>query len=407
MSNDFLSQEEINALLNGELSSFIDESNSTEESNNDNVDNLFSDIEKDILGEIGNISMGSASTALSQILNQKVNITTPVVSVTTLEKLKGDFKVPNLALEVQYTSGIVGENLLLMKVTDAYVIANLMMGGNGEVEQNDAELSELELSAVSEAMNQMIGSAATSMATMFGREVNISPPQSKVWIDLTQPLSDNIVESEAIVKISFKLTIGSLVDSSIMQLLPIQTARKIVSIMLGQEESTEQNKEEQIPVSDHNEGSHYYKEAETSSIQGKQNNNNYNMHQENSYTERSNSEAAMMSCEKPVEVHQATFQPLQEQTRHSGALPKNIDLIMDVPLEVSVVLGRTKMNIRDILNLATGSLVELDKLAEEPVEVLVNGKRVAYGEVVVIDENFGVRITSIVSNEEKIRSLGK
>lgn len=407
MSNDFLSQEEINALLNGELSSFIDESNSTEESNNDNVDNLFTDIEKDILGEIGNISMGSASTALSQILNQKVNITTPVVSATTLEKLKADFKVPNLALEVQYTSGIVGENLLLMKVTDAYVIANLMMGGNGEVEQNDAELSELELSAVSEAMNQMIGSAATSMATMFGREVNISPPQSKVWIDLTQPLSDNIVESEAIVKISFKLTIGNLVDSSIMQLLPIQTARKIVSIMLGQEESTEQNKKEEISANHHNEESHYYKEAETSNTQGKQNNNNYNMHQENSYTQTSNSEAAMMSYEKPVEVHQATFQPLQEQTRHGGALPKNIDLIMDVPLEVSVVLGRTKMNIRDILNLATGSLVELDKLAEEPVEVLVNGKRVAYGEVVVIDENFGVRITSIVSNEEKIRSLGK
>ncbi|MBM7869466.1 flagellar motor switch protein FliN/FliY [Clostridium pascui] len=398
MSNDFLSQEEINALLSGELSDFVDESNSTEQSSNDDVDNVFTDIEKDILGEIGNISMGSASTALSQILNQKVNITTPVVSVTTLEKLKADFKVPNLALEVQYTSGIIGENLLLMQVTDAYVIANLMMGGNGEVEQSDGELSELELSAVSEAMNQMIGSAATSMATMFGREVNISPPQSKVWIDLTQPLSDNIAESEAIVKISFKLTIGNLVDSSIMQLLPINTARKIVSIMLGQEESIQENKKEE---------QHYYKEVETSSSQGKTNDSNYNTYQENLYTGPSNSEAAMMSYEKPVEVHQATFQPLQQQGKHGTALPKNIDLIMDVPLEVSVVLGRTKMNIRDILNLATGSLVELDKLAEEPVEVLVNGKRVAYGEVVVIDENFGVRITSIVSNEEKIRSLGK
>ncbi|WP_186429868.1 flagellar motor switch phosphatase FliY [Clostridium sp. BSD9I1] len=400
MSNDFLSQEEINALLSGELSDFVDEGNSTEESSNDDMENVFTDIEKDILGEIGNISMGSASTALSQILNQKVNITTPVVSVTTLEKLKADFKVPNLALEVQYTSGIVGENLLLMKVTDAYVIANLMMGGNGEVEQNDGELSELELSAVSEAMNQMIGSAATSMATMFGREVNISPPHSKVWIDLTESLSDNIAESEAIVKISFKLTIGNLVDSSIMQLLPINTARKIVSIMLGKEEPIEENKKEEISVSGH-------KEVETSNSQGKMNDGNYNTYQENLYTEPYNSEAAMMSYEKPVEVQQATFKPLQEQARRGTALPKNIDLIMDVPLEVSVVLGRTKMNIRDILNLATGSLVELDKLAEEPVEVLVNGKRVAYGEVVVIDENFGVRITSIVSNEEKIKSLGK
>lgn len=406
MSNDFLSQEEINALLNGELGSLIDESDSTESSNNEDLENIFTEIEKDLLGEIGNISMGSASTALSQILNQKVNITTPVVSITSLEKLKSDFQVPNLALEVEYTSGIVGENLLLMKVTDAYVIANLMMGGNGEVEQTDAELSELELSAVSEAMNQMIGSAATSMATMFGREVNISPPQSKVWIDLTQPLSDNIAESQPIVKISFKLTIGNLVDSSIMQLLPIETAKKIVSIMLGQEEVTPEVKKEEAPVSNYNQEQHHYKEVENPKNEDKMN-SNYNIYQENSSTHPNNYEAAMMSYEKPVEVHQATFQPLQEQTRHGGPLPKNIDLIMDVPLEVSVVLGRTKMNIRDILHLGTGSLVELDKLAEEPVEVLINGKRVAYGEVVVIDENFGVRITSIVSNEEKIKSLGR
>ncbi|WP_097025904.1 flagellar motor switch phosphatase FliY [Clostridium peptidivorans] len=400
MSNDFLSQEEINALLNGELSNLPDESDSTKESNNEEAGNIFTEVEKDILGEIGNISMGSASTALSQILNQKVNITTPVVSLTTLEELKTTFEVPNLALEVKFTSGITGENLLLMKITDTYVIANLMMGGSGVIEKQNTELSELELSAVSEAMNQMIGSAATSMATMFSREVNISPPESKLWENFAEPLSNNIEESEPIVKISFRLTIGDLVDSSIMQLLPITTAKKIVSIMLGQEETIEQNKKEEIIIEHH-------KEVETSSTQDKTNNNNYNMHQESTYTQPSNCEAAMMSYEKPVEVHQATFQPLQEQTRRGGALPKNIDLIMDVPLEVSVVLGRTKMNIRDILNLATGSLVELDKLAEEPVEVLVNGKRVAYGEVVVIDENFGVRITSIVSNEEKIRSLGK
>lgn len=408
MSNDFLSQEEINALLNGELSNFVEEKDSTEDNNNDNLDTVFTDIEKDILGEIGNISMGSASTALSQILNQKVNITTPIVTVTTLEKLKGEFTVPNLALEVKYTSGIVGENLLLMKVTDAYVIANLMMGGNGEVESTDKELSELELSAVSEAMNQMIGSAATSMATMFGREVNISPPESKVWIDLTQPISNNIIESEAIVKISFKLAIGDLVDSSIMQLLPIETAKKIVSIMLGQEEPSEQVKKEEVPQSSKSEEQHHYKEVETPIVENKANTHDYSMYEESLHREPSNNYgAASDNYQQPVEVHQATFQPLGEQSRNSKPLPKNIDLIMDVPLEVSVVLGRTKMNIRDILNLGTGSLIELDKLAEEPVEMLINGKRVAYGEVVVIDENFGVRITSIVSNEEKIKTLGR
>lgn len=119
--------------------------------------------------------MGSASTALSTIINQQVNITTPVVSLTTLKKLKDEFEIPNVALEVKYTAGIIGENLLVMRVTDAYVIANLMMGGDGKLEGEIKELGELETSAVSEAMNQMIGSAATSMATMFMREINISP----------------------------------------------------------------------------------------------------------------------------------------------------------------------------------------------------------------------------------------
>lgn len=193
------------------------------------------DLERDLLGEIGNISMGSASTALSTIINQQVNITTPIVSVTTLKDLKDTFEVPNIALEVKYTSGIVGENLLVMKITDAAVVANLMMGGDGKVE-NPTTLSEIEESAVSEAMNQMIGSAATSMATMFAREVNISPPESRIWDDLTSPLSNDISEDEKIVKVSFSLTIGDLVDSNIMQILPIGTARKIVAIMMGEEE---------------------------------------------------------------------------------------------------------------------------------------------------------------------------
>ncbi len=231
MSNGFLSQEEIDSLLNGSNDNNEGEINDGETSDienatteeNDRVD--LTDIEKDLLGEIGNISMGSASTALSTIIGQQVNITTPVVSVTTLRDLKDTFEVPNVALEVKYTSGIVGENLLVMKITDAAVIANLMMGGTGVVE-NVTTLSEIEESAVSEAMNQMIGSAATSMATMFAREVNISPPLSRIWDDLSSPVSDQLSEDEDIVQVSFSLTIGELVDSSIMQLLPMGTAKK-------------------------------------------------------------------------------------------------------------------------------------------------------------------------------------
>ncbi|MTK11761.1 MAG: flagellar motor switch phosphatase FliY [Clostridiaceae bacterium] len=392
MGNGFLSQEEIDALLNGgDTQSSPSEEQSMPE---------LSDVEKDLLGEIGNISMGSASTALSTIIGQQVNITTPVVTLTRLKDLKDGFEVPNIALEVKYTSGIVGENLLVMKLTDAAVIANLMMGGDGIISDGISDLSEIELSAVSEAMNQMIGSAATSMATMFMREVNISPPLSTIWTDLTSPLSQNISEDEVIVKVSFSLTIGNLVDSHIMQLLPVATAKKIVSIMMGQEEpeaqTTMQQSEPQNVQSkpQHSEPEIQYMQPEPQAQAAYS--GSYDIYEK----------PADVPKQPAVEVHKATFQPLAQGPANTG-MPKNIDLILDVPLEISVVLGRTKKNIKDILNLGTGSLIELDKLAEEPVEILVNGKKVAYGEVVVVDENFGVRITSIVSSEDRIKSLGR
>lgn len=399
MGNGFLSQEEIDALLNG--GGDIQADPSPAAAVELDLPEL-SDLEKDLLGEIGNISMGSASTALSQIINQPVNITTPVVSVTTLKDLKNEFEVPNIALEVKYTSGIVGENLLVMKVIDAAVIANLMMGGEGIVPDGVAELTEIELSAVSEAMNQMIGSAATAMATMFMREVNISPPVSKIWNDLTKPLAEGISDDDTVVKVSFSLTIGNLVDSYMMQLLPIKTAKKIVSIMMRQEEpEDEQQQQFQEP-----EAAYSVSEPQQNSQPSPQYEKHDNTQQYNNYSQPIHEKPIETQRQPQVEVHQAAFQSLGQPSA-AQAVPRNIDLILDVPLEISVVLGRTKKNIKDILNLGTGSLIELDKLAEEPVEILVNGKKIAYGEVVVVDENFGVRITSIVSNEDRIKSLGR
>lgn len=375
MSNGFLSQEEIDSLLNGN-------STPAEPPQGGGEQAMITDIDKDLLGEIGNISMGSASTALSQIINQPVNITTPVVTTTTIREIKKDFHVPNLVLEVEYVSGIQGQNILLMKITDAAVIANLMMGGDGNVETQ--ELSEIEISAVQEAMNQMIGSAATSMATMFAREVNISPPLSKRCDETTDSLSNEIDEDEEVVKVSFAMTIGNLVDSNIMQILPIKTAKTIVAIMMGEEPELEvpvksTKKPEPVPQVSHTQSSSY------------------------EYEEPQIRQKTIEQPKAPVEVHEVAFDSLTPV--NVGKSHKNIDLILDVPLEISVVLGRTKKSIKDILNLANGSLIQLDKLTDEPVEILVNGKRVAYGEVVVVDENFGVRISSIVSNDERIKSL--
>jgi flagellar motor switch protein FliN/FliY len=383
MSDGFLSQEEIDSLLNGG-------NTAVEEKNND----VLSDIERDLLGEIGNISMGSASTALSTIVSQPVNITTPVVSVTTLRELRGKFDIPNIAVDVKYISGIDGQNLLIIKVTDAGIIANLMMGGDGKVE--NVNLSEIEISAVSEAMNQMIGSAATSMATMFGREVNISPPNCKVWDENTERLTDSLSEDDQIVLVSFKLTVGDLIDSNIMQILPLDTARRIVAIMMGETEPEPVAPAIPAPQQKPQQPATVAQPPVHKPVQQPQ----YAEPQTTYY------EQQPIQPQRPtVEVQQASFQPLQESMVHTS--PKNIDLILDVPLEISVVLGRTKKSIKDILSLGTGSLIELDKLAEEPVEIMVNGKKVAYGEVVVVDENFGVRITNIVSSNERVKSLGQ
>ncbi|GKX65456.1 flagellar motor switch phosphatase FliY [Inconstantimicrobium mannanitabidum] len=382
MSNGFLSQEEIDSLLNGGPSS-----NEQPVNEEKPKQDLLTDIEKDLLGEIGNISMGSASTALSQVTNQPVNITTPVVSITNFRELSKNFEVPNIVLEVKYVSGITGKNILVMKSTDAAVIASLMMGGDGK--PMTTELSEIEISAVQEAMNQMIGSAATSMATMFAREVNISPPVSQTWTEDTIPESQDIGEDEELVQVSFSLTIGTLVDSSIMQLLPVQTAKKIVSIMMGEEEKEEAAVAKAAPTP-----------APAPQTQRAEVNNspqptNYD------FTSKPIEEPKR----QPVNVNEVSFEPLPTNQPVMRPAPDNIDLILDVPLEISVVLGRTKKSIKDILALGNGSLIELDRLADEPVEILINGKKIANGEVVVVDENFGVRVTSVISGEERIRSL--
>lgn len=387
MSNDFLSQEEINALLSGDNTNDANDTNTSE-----SEEELITDIDKDLLGEIGNISMGSASTALYQLINQQVNITTPVVSVTTLREIRQGFETPNIILDIKYIEGIVGRNILIVKIQDGAVISNLMMGGDGKVDADLSSLSEIEISAVSEAMNQMIGSAATSMATMFGKKVDISPPTSKVVESDDVAISDDISEDEAIVKVSFRLTIGDLVDSNIMQIFPINTAKNIVAIMTGEDNSIEEVE----------------KVKETETIQNKEIEQPAHASQPQYVPPQPQYQQPQYAppqpqYQQPVEVHQAAFEPLVPQ---QGVPPmKNMDLILDVPLDISVVLGRTRKSIQDILNLGTGSLIELEKLAEEPVEILVNGKQIALGEVVVVDENFGVRITSIVSNAERMRSL--
>ena len=224
MSEDMLSQDEIDALLKG---TGDDEGFGVE---SPLVADYLSTMETDTLGEIGNISFGSSATALSTLLNQKVDITTPTVSIIEREQLKEEFPHPYVAIKVNYTAGFSGLNLLVIKQSDAAIIADLMLGGDGK--KAAESLGEIQLSAVQEAMNQMMGSAATSMSTIFNKKVDISPPSIDILkIELGQG-ENNIPPDNLLVKISFRLKIGELIDSNIMQLLPMKFARELVGELL-------------------------------------------------------------------------------------------------------------------------------------------------------------------------------
>ncbi|SFL72283.1 flagellar motor switch phosphatase FliY [Pelosinus propionicus] len=368
MTEGFLSQDEIDALLRGEATS----SSPAPE---------LSAIEQDALGEIGNISMGSAATTLSVLLGRRVSITTPRVSVSNLEEIKGQYPLPYLVIEVGYTHGIVGTNVLAIREQDALIIADLMMGGDGL--NPPTELNELYMSAVSEAMNQMMGGVATSMSTMFRKKIDIAPPNvNLIDFAVASSITNAVGSDDNIVRVAFRMEVEDLIDSEIMQILPIDVSKEMVDSLMNAVQPPAAAPVTESP-----------KVAETSSSQAQ--------------TAKAQQQVAAASVAKqhiqPVNVQPVQFAPLVQ-----GTMPvsdTNIDLIMDVPLQVTVELGRTRKLIRDILELAPGSVVELDKLAGEPVDILVNGKLIAKGEVVVIDENFGVRITDIISPLERTYSL--
>ena len=383
-----LSQEEINALLAGANADGLADANTDGEE-------TLTDEQKDAIGEISNISMGTAATTLSTLLNQTVNITTPKVTYMNWQELADSYDKPCVFLQISYTSGLDGNNVLVLKERDVKIITDLMMGGPGNV--SDEPIGELHLSAIGEAMNQMMGSAATSMSSMLGKKIDISPPIANL-VDLNDNNKKDIPEflQKRFVKVSFRMTIGTLIDSEIMQLYPFDFARHLYETFMhdavsGMTTSTkeaqpEQQASEPTPQPQQMAGA-VPPQGYAMPPQG------YAMPPQG-YAMPPQGYAMPSQNYENVNVQPASFQPFTG----GNALPghENIDLIMDVPLEVTVELGRTTKSIKEILEFAPGTIVELNKIAGEPIDVLVNGKYVAKGEVVVIEESFGVKITEIV-----------
>ncbi len=381
-----LSQEEINALLSG-MSSNIESAGVNTE-----LETL-TDEEKDAVGEISNISMGTAATTLSALVNQKVIITTPVVSYATWDDLADNYTRPCVFIQIYYKDGLDGNNILILKETDVKIITDLMMGGDGS--NMEGGLSELHLSAISEAMNQMMGSASTSISAMLEKRVDISPPIAKL-VDLNETIDAADITpflKEQFVKVSFKMQIGDLVDSELLQLYPFDFARDLYKKFIKED-----------PVQDNSKKADTKPQPQAAPTEASVPTNQAQMSQEGQMPNMQQMQGAqnmyggmnfMMPPVQDVNVSPAQFQPFITP-QNPVIQPENIDLIMDVPLEVTVELGRTSKSIKEILEFSPGTIIELTKLAGEPIDVLVNGKFVAKGEVVVIEESFGIRVTEIV-----------
>jgi len=484
-----LSQDEINALLQGmDLSDTADSGASPEtpqdSSSAENTDNAYvkdvaptvgdeeelTDVEKDAIGEVANISMGSSATTLYSLVNRKVNITTPVVTLATWKTLLDSYEKPCVFIQIKYTKGLDGTNILVLKEHDVKVITDLMMGGDGT--NTEGELGELHLSAISEAMNQMMGAAATSLSTLLQTVIDISPPESSLF-DLTEVKDGKEISpflGGTFVKISFRMQIDDLVDSTIMQLYPIDFARKLVETFINTQmanidEVTEKKPEQpendttaQIPapgtdnqtqmnntnlngmnqmgnmgmndmnqmnnmgMNDMNQmnnmgmngmnqmgnmgmngmnqmgnmGMNGMNQMGNMGMNGMNQMGNMGMNQMGNMGMNSMNQMGMMGMPgQNVNVQPAQFQSFSNDNMGTTG-QENIGLIKDVPLEVTVELGRTTKSISDILDFSPGTIIELDRIAGEPIDVLVNGKFVAKGEVVVIEESFGVRITEII-----------
>ena len=385
-----LSQEEINALIANANFGGADEP-----SNED----VLTDEQKDAIGEISNISMGTAATTLSTLLNQTVNITTPQVTYMNWDDLAQSYDRPCVFLQISYTAGLDGSNVLVLKEQDVKIITDLMMGGAGTF--TDEPIGELHLSAIGEAMNQMMGSAATSMSSMLGKKIDISPPIANL-VDMAGDDDSKLPDflSKRFVKVAFRMTIGSLVDSEIMQLYPFEFAKSLYDTFMSDAVNVMTTSEDESDGMINNAATPPAPEPMPAPQPAPQPQPMPGMEQGMPMGYG----MPMMGYGMPpmgygmpqdnVNVQSASFQPFTGGNVAPGH--ENIDLIMDVPLEVTVELGRTSKSIKDILEFAPGTIVELNKIAGEPIDVLVNGKYVAKGEVVVIEESFGVKITEII-----------
>lgn len=407
-----LTQEELDALLNNMNTGSGSDQDMVTDNNDGAIDDEgLSPEEMDAIGEIANICSGSSATNLSTILNQRVNITTPFVTLESIDELVAGTSQPCVLVQIQYTDGIKGSNIQILQKKDVKIIADLMMGGDGtNLSALGEELTELHMSALCEAMNQMTGAAATSLYTMLNCKVDISPPTA-----LIVDLRDEAVRKEIFgsfddskcVKVSFKLEIGDLIDSSYMQIYTLDFAKNLYNLIYRGEQNgaaAEVSEDTARPVSvsepaaAKQENTYIHESEKTVSQDASMDMNTVRMNNMAGVSGQPVADAARgMSGNmdnsgvivRPAEFNEfdTSVAPLDQK--------EQIGIINDVSLEIAVELGKTRKTVREILDFEEGTLIELDRLAGEMMDILVNGKVLAKGEIVVLEDKFAVQLKEI------------
>lgn len=405
-----------------------------------------SEMQLDAIGEIMNISMGSAATAVSELLNAKVWITTPKVTVVQASELNYDRLEPAICVKIEYIKGLSGSNLMILKQDDVQLILNQLMG-KPPVISPDFEFDELNISAVSEVMNQMMGASSTALSEFLGMGIDISTPTPYILSEINIADLQNYEQTDKVAAINFDLTIDGVIKSEFISVLDIDLAATLADRMIGgatspepvvtepaptpapqpipQVEPVQQaapvtqaaSVQQAAPVAQAAPVPQAAPVQQTTPMPQAAPVPQADMYAQQGYYGYPNPAMNPAMYGQPV---QPVMQPQPAVNYRNAQLAQfenfeaplgseqkeNLQLLMDVPLQISVEIGSTKKKIKDILEFSQGTIIELERQAGAPVDVMVNGNLIARGDVVVIDDNFAVRITEIVKSKF-MDSLGK
>ncbi len=420
------------------MSSGLEKSSPGDLSAND----VLSSFEIDAIGEILNISMGSAATAVSTLLDKKVLITTPSVYVAKVKELEYGPLEPAMCVEITYLSGITGSNIMVLKQTDMKLILDQLMGLEPTPDENYV-FDEISISAACEVMNQMMGSAATALSNFLGRAINISTPVAYLLdsVDLKKNLLVN--QDDFVTVVYFDLTIEGITQSKFMSILQMDLAKEIVSqsqmfnTAIAEPAPAKPQELPEISPAEENLLNRVYDapqfdtappappQPSASPVAPLPPYPPQTAYASQPYPPQMPPYPPQMQAyppqyyqqpqapydpnnvvKQPVDIHNVNYQSFSSlgqpipEGQHT-----NLDLIMQVPLQVSVEIGKTRKKIKDILEFSQGMVIELEKQAGAPVDIIVNGQLVARGDVVVVEDNFGVRITEILKNTEFLNGI--